>query len=57
MLDGFKGPLGGICPLKASFFHAFGQWSHDGAKVFDESAVEGGQPMEASNFVIEMGIA
>jgi len=50
ILDRFKGLLGSLCPLKASYLHAFDQGSHNGAKVYDESTVERGQPMEASHF-------
>ena len=45
-----KGPMGGLCPLKASFLHVFGQGSHNGTKVFDELVIERGQSMEALHF-------
>jgi len=35
---------------KLPFFWAFGQDSHNGAKVFDKPAVERGQPMEILHF-------
>jgi len=42
--------LGGLCPLKTTFFHALGQGSYNGAKILDEVVLERGQPMKAMNF-------
>jgi len=41
--------LSNLCPLNIALLCALDQGSYNGAKIFDEPMVEGGQPLKATN--------